>query len=153
MRLLREGSGLGGRETRSRVNGVVVRAGFFPVGRLEARSVTTFSQVDLGVVVTARREVDVNVGSSVDVRGRSSDGSFLVVMMSEVRELEFEVCVLRFVLFGSAILNVDVCLSPARAVLTIVLASDVNFLGAKLVVSLREVGGDGETFPSDARLS
>lgn len=44
--------------------------------------------------MTARRKVDVNV--RVDVSSRC-----LLVVMSSVREIDFEVCVLRFVLFGS----------------------------------------------------
>lgn len=144
--LLRVGSLCLGRDTRCCVNSVVVGVGNgFAVGRLEARSITTFGQIDFGVVVTARRKVDVNV--RVDVRS----GCLLVVMMSAVREFDFEVGVLGRVLFGSAVLNVNVCFSPARS--CVILTGDVNFLSMELVASLWEVGLDGETFPSDARLS
>ena len=81
---------------RSSVNGVVVLAGFCTVCRLEARSITTFGQVDFGVVVTARRKVDANVGL------RLNEGCLLLlVMMMSVREIDFEVGVFGFVLLGS----------------------------------------------------
>jgi hypothetical protein len=55
--------------------------------------------------------------------------------------------------FGSALLaDVDI-LSAARTVVTILLTSYMNFFLAKLVVSGRETGRDGVTFPSDALLS
>lgn len=73
--------------------------------------------------------------------------------MMSVREFDFEVGVFGFVLLGSALLNINVGLSAARTALTIFLSGDMDFLSTELLVSLWEVGGNGETFPSDARMS
>jgi len=85
--------GLGLREAGRSINGEV---GLFLVFGLEALTVSTFGQIKLGVVVTARRKVDANVGL------RLNEGCLLLlVMMMSVREIDFEVGVFGFVLLGS----------------------------------------------------
>jgi hypothetical protein len=54
----------------------------------------------------------------------------------------------------SLVVNVDV-FPAARTVVTILLTSNVDFFLAELLGSWgrRKIGRDGDTFPSDARLS
>jgi hypothetical protein len=119
----------GGRVLRS-VNGVV---DFFSVGWLELSSITTFSLVDLSVVVLTRWNSEVDVSVRV----------FLVW------KLDVDVCVLWFVFLRSSfVVDIDV-FSTARTV-TILLTSYMNFFGAKLLVSWRKIGRDGISVPSDA---
>lgn len=73
----------GGRVLRN-VNGVV---DFFLVGWLKARSITTFSQIDFGVVVTARRNLEVDVS----------------IRVSLVWKLDVDVGVLGFVFLRSVV--------------------------------------------------
>lgn len=115
-----------------------LEAGFFAVAWLEAGTIFTLSNVDLGTFVSAAlRTFDV-------------DSGIVVVMMSAVWKLDVDVgC--GMLGWSSFLADVDI-FPAARTVVMFLFTSDVD-LFLELLVAGREIGGErGLTFPSDALL-
>jgi len=124
-----------------RVNGGLVDSNLFTIAWLEARSVFTLAHVNLSLVVvtTVMRYLDRDVS---------------VVVSAVVWELDVDMCTGVFVVRSAIFTDVDV-FSAARTVVTILFASDVDFLLAESVAASRKIGRErGVLFlPSDALLS